>query len=206
MIDRHHLPNDVSALKGIIYQLLDVIEEQRRQITVLTHKVEEQKVVIEEQRRQITVLTHKVDRLTHQGKAHKRYRYGPRSESSGKDKTDQPVKRTPVAHGRQKLPDHLPRQYKDHSLESLLCTSCGKGLIKIGEVKSEQLEAVPLQLYVLEHRRAKYACRHCRERVVVADMPAQPIEKGLAGSGLLAEVLVSKYQDHLPLYRQSQRF
>jgi Transposase and inactivated derivatives len=61
---------------------------------------------------------------------------------------------------------------------------------------------------VLEHRRAKYACRHCREQVVVADMPAQPIDidKGLAAPGLLAAVLVSKYQDHLPLYRQSQRF
>ena len=187
MIDRHNLPDDIPALKGIIFQLLDVIEEQRRQIADLKHQVE---------------------CLTHQVQALQRHRYGPRSERTSGIKAI--AKKTPqekqAGHGRRKLPDDLPRMRRDHDIDSHVCQKCGGLLVKIGEIACEQLDAVPPQLYVIDHRRAKYGCRHCRETVVAADMPAQPIDKGLAAPGLLAEVLVNKYQDHLPLYRLSQRF
>jgi transposase len=67
---------------------------------------------------------------------------------------------------------------------------------KIGEETSEQLDYHPASLFVVEHVRPKYACRRCAGEVVIADMPNQPIDKGLAGPGLLAQVAVSKYGDH----------
>jgi transposase len=75
----------------------------------------------------------------------------------------------------------------------------------MGEQVSEQLEIIPAKVYVVQHIRHKYACRKCQDKVVIAKMPDQPIDKGKSGPGMLAEVLVNKYQDHLPLYRQSQR-
>ncbi|QDV34420.1 Transposase IS66 family protein [Tautonia plasticadhaerens] len=76
----------------------------------------------------------------------------------------------------------------------------------IGEETSEQLDYRPASLFVVEHVRFKVACRHCQGHVAVAAKPPQPIEKGLPGPGLLAQVITSKYADHLPLYRQEGIF
>jgi len=76
----------------------------------------------------------------------------------------------------------------------------------IGEEVSEQLDYRPASLFVVEHVRIKVACRHCQGHVAVAAKPAQPIEKGLPGPGLLAQVITSKFADHLPLYRQEGIF
>jgi transposase len=73
--------------------------------------------------------------------------------------------------------------------------------VQIGEEVSEQIEYQPAEFYIIEHVRPKYACKHCEGQVVVADKPSQPIEKGLAGPGLLAFVATSKYCDHQPLHR-----
>lgn len=101
------------------------------------------------------------------------------------------------------MPANLPRQRIEHTLsaEQLPCPGCGHERIKIGEETSEQLEYEPASLYVVEHVRFKYACRCCQEHVAVADKPPQPLPKGLPGPGLLAYTTVSKYGDHLPLYR-----
>lgn len=87
-----------------------------------------------------------------------------------------------------------------------LCDCCGSFLSRMEEQASEQLEVIPAKVYVVQHIRHKYACRKCQDKVVISKMPDQPIDKGKAGPGIVAEVLVSKYQDHLPLYRQSQKF
>lgn len=79
-------------------------------------------------------------------------------------------------------------------------------MVKIGKDKSEQLEYIPASLLVLEYIRIKYACKHCTESITTADKPIQPIEKGLPGPGLLAQVAVSKYGDHLPLNRLENIF
>lgn len=78
--------------------------------------------------------------------------------------------------------------------------------IKIGEEISEQLEYVPASLVVLQHIRPKYACKSCTAHVAIADRLPAPIEKGLPGPGLMAQVIVSKYVDHLPLHRQEGIF
>jgi len=79
-------------------------------------------------------------------------------------------------------------------------------LVKIGEETSEQLDYPPASLFVIEHVRVKYACKACESQVVTSEMPAQPIDKGRPGPGLMAQVVTAKYSDHLPLNRQVEIF
>jgi len=103
------------------------------------------------------------------------------------------------------LSKDLPRKTIVHELdgEQALC-SCGCELSKIGEDKYEQLNYIPAVLEVTEHIKYKYACKNCSNTIRTAKPPTQPIPKSIATPGLLAYILVSKYRDHLPLYRQEQ--
>jgi len=112
----------------------------------------------------------------------------------------------PVARGkagRRPLPEHLPRETQTHQPQPSACPDCGGELRKLGEDVSEMLEYVPECFRVIRHVRPKLSCRQC-ERIVQAPAPSRPIVRGLAGPGLLAHVLISKYADHLPLYRQCE--
>src|ERR1700757_492745 len=102
---------------------------------------------------------------------------------------------------RRPLPDHLPREVHTHLPQQDGCSRCGGELHKLGEDVSEMLEYTPASFKVIRHVRPKLSCTKC-DVIVEAPAPSQPIERGLAGPGLLAHVLVSKYADHLPLYRQ----
>jgi len=104
---------------------------------------------------------------------------------------------------RRPLPEHLPRELYTHMPPSHACPECGGELRKFGEDVSEMLEYVPSSFKVVRHVRPKLSCRGC-ERVVQAEAPSRPIDRGIPGPGLLAHVLVAKYADHLPLYRQSE--
>jgi len=106
-------------------------------------------------------------------------------------------------HGRKPLPASLPRKPILHDVppEQRTCPDCGAERTCIGQEVHEQLEYIPASLVVLEHIRPKYACQACQAHVVIADTLPQPIDKGLPGPGLLAHIAVSKYADHLPLYR-----
>jgi transposase len=107
--------------------------------------------------------------------------------------------------GRKPLPKHLPREQRVHDLpENEKVCACGNTLKHIKDETSEQLEIIPAKVYVIEHVRRKYACKHCEETIKTAPMPAQPIPRSIAAPGLLSHVLVSKFQDHLPLHRQEQ--
>lgn len=102
------------------------------------------------------------------------------------------------------LPADLPRIERVIEPDSLLCP-CGCGeMHKIGEDRTERLDIVPAQLRVIVTVRPKYACRACTDGVIQAPAPAHLIEGGLPNESAIAHVLVSKYADHLPLYRQSQ--
>jgi transposase len=112
----------------------------------------------------------------------------------------QAAPRTPPV--RRPLPAHLPRQTQVHAA-ACACPDCGGQLKRIGEDVAEQLEFIPEHFKVIRHVRPKFACAQC-STPVQAPAPTRPIDKGLAGPGLLAHVAVSKYLDHLPLYRQSE--
>jgi len=104
---------------------------------------------------------------------------------------------------RRPLPQSLPRVTKTHAPKQDACPECGGSLRPFGEDVSEMLEYVPGHFEVIRLVRPKLTCLAC-ERIVQAPAPSRPIDRGLAGPGLLAHVLVSKYADHLPLYRQSE--
>lgn len=104
---------------------------------------------------------------------------------------------------RRPLPDHLPREVEVHEPEEKGCPACGGSLSKLAEDVSEVLEYVPARFKVIRHVRPKLSCTKC-DNIVQAEAPSRPIARGLAGPGLLAHVLVSKYADHLPLYRQAE--
>jgi transposase len=111
-------------------------------------------------------------------------------------------------HGRRTLPDSLPRHRVEYQLSEAecACPACGQQRTKISAEVSEQLDYHPASLFVLEHVRFVYACQKCEGEVATAPKPPQPIDKGLPGPGLLAQVVVSKYADHLPLHRLERIF
>lgn len=113
----------------------------------------------------------------------------------------------PLGHGRKRLPRTLTRERIEYELSEAerACPHCAATMQRIGEEVSERLEYVPASLKVIEEARAKYACP-CGCALNTAPKPAQPIEKGLAGASLLAQVAVSKYGDHCPLHRQEVIF
>jgi transposase len=110
---------------------------------------------------------------------------------------------TPSKPARGPLPAELPRETETLQPKENACPDCGGMLDRLGEDVSEILEYVPARYKVLRTVRPKLSCTRC-DRIVQEPAPHRPIERGLAGPGLLAHVLVAKYADHLPLYRQSE--
>lgn len=102
------------------------------------------------------------------------------------------------------LPAHLPREEIIVEPETKACPCCGSALHVIGEDSSERLDKVPATLRVIVTRRPRYACRSCTDGVIQAPAPNRLVAGGLPTEALVADVLVSKYADHLPLYRQAQ--
>jgi transposase len=123
------------------------------------------------------------------------------------ERPGRPRRRAARPTGRRLPPRAWPRQRVeiDVSEADKIC-ACGHPKTRIGETTSEKLEYVPASLRVIETARFKYACPRCHDGVVEAPAPPQALEKSLAGEGLLAHVVVSKYVDHLPLYRLERIF
>ena len=159
-----------------------------------------------------------IDKLKHQLAGLRRQKFGASSEAIGQlelvlegEEIEQAVEAapdeelapTPKSRPKRKpLPDHLPRD--EQVIEPAeACTECGGKLKRIGEDVTEELEYVPGRFRVKRIVRPKLSCACC-ETIHQAPLPSRPIERGRPGPGLLAHVLVSKYADHLPLYRQSQ--
>jgi len=116
-------------------------------------------------------------------------------------RTNITVEPTPISHpGRMKLPDSLRRE--EIVIEPAADIS---GCKKMGEEITEVLEYAPGELFVKKYIRNKYA-KPCNEGILIGTLPSRPLEKAMAGEGLLAQIIIDKYVDHLPLYRQMQRF
>ena len=122
--------------------------------------------------------------------------------------TTEVVKKKPV---RKKLPKDLPRETVIHDIDDKNCTCCGNELHQMGDERSEKLEFIPAQVKVIEHVRLKYSCRTCEKtntstKIQIASVPLSPIPKGIATATLLSQIITSKYQYALPLYRQESLF
>ena len=122
----------------------------------------------------------------------------PTGAGTPKPRADRPARN----HGA--LPAHLPRYEVVIDVEHEACPCCGGRMHSIGELRTEQLDIVPARLRVRVTRRPRYACRACEGAVVVAEAPARPIDGGMPTEALIVHVVVSKFCDSLPLYRQSQ--
>ncbi|MEY2874572.1 MAG: hypothetical protein RLZZ373_1943 [Pseudomonadota bacterium] len=126
-------------------------------------------------------------------------------EDRAAQQDQKPLAAPPRAKGqavRQALPAGLPRIDHHHEIEQTHC-ECGQAFKRIGQEVSEQLDCVPAQFFVHRHIRGKYACACC-QTIQAAAMPAQIIDKGIPAPGLLAQVVIAKHDDHLPLYRQEE--
>lgn len=202
---RKSLPNDVKLLQDLVLKQQDLLSRQDIQIQALTE--------------QIRLLKH--------------HRFGSSSEkispdqlalfneaelldldNKGQDDTpDEDLDEVDVASHKRKrghrnsLPENLPRVRVEHDLsaEEKIC-SCGCEKKRIGEETSEQLEIIPQQVHVIHNVRFKYACPHCEEGVQTAKLPPSPIPKSNVTPGLLAFIIISKFMDALPLYRQEKIF
>jgi transposase len=110
--------------------------------------------------------------------------------------------------GRRPLPSNWPKEIRRHELseEERKCPCCGEVRCEMGVETSQQIEFIPAVFKVIEHHRVQYACKSCQENVAIAPKPPQPIEKGLPGPGLCSYVVLSKFGDHLPLYREEDLF
>jgi transposase len=118
--------------------------------------------------------------------------------------------RSPAANRRRRELDldKLPHFRHEHNLSEAdkQCSNCGRAKDRIGQDESRVLEYVPAKLEVHIHVRPKYACRYCKDGVASPPPPERPIARGIAGPGLIAQIVVAKFGDHLPLYRQEDFF
>jgi len=198
-IDPDHLPKDLAGCHALIRELLDDLDFKERKLQrvlnwltkLLRWRFGQKRERVDEN--QLFLFAAETVEQNRDVPPTEKEPAQPKPERSG--------------HGRQSLPRHLERREQRHELagEEQVCPHCQERLRRIGEEVSERLEYVPASLHVIRDICGKYACpKGCT--LVTAGKPMQPIEKGLAGPGLLAQVAVSKYADHLPLHRQEQMF
>jgi transposase len=200
-IDLAALPDDVETLQALVRSLA----AERTSLTEARAEIERLRLVIKKlQRSQFGRRAERLDEDQFQlglddlsvdlAQTEARLPSGPEKTSTPKPPDDRPS-----------LPAHLAREDVRLDLGHQACPCCGGELHLIGETVSEMLDHVPARLRVIRIRRPRYGCRACGT-IHQALAPERPIAKGLATPALLAHVLVSKYCDHLPLYRQSQIF
>jgi transposase len=196
--DLNALPAD--ALRALILAQHEQLISREREIEHL------QLLLAKLQRMQFGRKSEKLERQIEQLELRLEELESKRSEQEPNAPAPAPVtaSATPVTKPtRRALPDHLPRQTRRHEPKETVCPECQGELRKLGSDVSEMLEYVPASFVVIRQVRPKLSCTKC-DCIVQADAPSRPIARGLAGPGLLAHVLVSKYCDHLPLYRQSE--
>src|SRR5258706_621865 len=210
MSERATLPDldtlNHEALKALIVAQHAQILSKDEQLASRDEEIERLKLLIAKLRRmQLGRKSEKLDRQIEQLELRLDELEASRAEkiaSTSATPTAAPVNQT-AKRARQPLPAHLPRETRKVLPKQEACPDCGGKLKQLGEDVSEILEWVPEHFKVIRQIRPKLACACC-DRIVQAEAASRPIERGIAGPGLLAHVLGSKYCDHLPLYRQSE--
>ena len=190
MLNVRDLPDDIETLKRLI------IERD--------HEIEHLKLLIAKLRRlqfgrsseRLDAKIGQLELLVEELEANRASREAraPEAPAGQPEQRERPVRRP--------FPERLPRETVEHA-PACTCPDCGATMKKIGEDIAEVLEYVPASFKVIRHVRPKLVCAGC-QKIVQELAPSRPIARGIAGPGLLAHILVAKYADHLPLYRQSQ--
>lgn len=184
-------------------QQLSLVEETeaflRSALARAEEKIEEDEREIEHLRAQIEKLRREVE----QAEALLKQLEQDSDRYSGREDDPQVPRQLRQSRHRRPLPARLPREIHRLESEESCCPECGGELDYLGEVSAEQLELVSSALKVIRTERVKKACTKCD---CIVEAPSRPIERGIAGPGLLARVLTGKYCEHLPLYRQSEIF
>jgi transposase len=217
MREADQLPDDVEELKRLVLEKSAALDAQNTALAAQSAVLETANATLIAQTLELEKLRFEIARL-------KRMKFGRSSEQLDAQIAQMqltledleaslaafPAEAIPVAKeprakpARRPLPAQLPREDITHPAPCT-CPTCGGELRAVGKDIAEMLEWVPAHYKVLRHVRPKLSCAAC-DTIVQAPAPSRPIARGVAGPGLLAHVLVSKYVDHLPLYRQSQIF
>ena len=208
-MDAKALPDDINLLKQMVAELFDSLKNKEQRIGKLQHYIEQ---LIRQQYGRKSERIENIDPklllpfieeyVKEQAAANEKQNSESEKEPAKQEAAEE-ITYTRKKPKRKPLPADLPREKIEYDLDESqkVCDCCGEQLERIGSETSEQLDYIPATLKVIEHVRFKYACKHCEQRVVTAAKDHQPIEKGIPAAGLLAHVVVSKYVDHLPLYR-----
>jgi transposase len=201
MLSAADLPNDIEALKALLLMRDKRILGLEAQLNTRAAEIEHLKLMIAKLRRmQFGRKSEKLDHQIEQLELQLEDLQADEGEAAREmPAADQAPRKKSV---RKPLPEHLPRDEKVYAPTADACPTCGGGLRQLGEDVAEQLEYVPASFRVIRHVRPKMACSCC-DAIVQAPAPSRPIARGVAGAGLLAHILVAKFADHLPLYRQS---
>ncbi len=206
------LPENIDALRALVLEQSRMLAQERAAAAALAVAKSEADAEVERLQSIIT--------------AFMRHRFGSRSEQLDPDQlqlgledvetalgharaarealSDRPANERPRQTNRGALPSHLERIEQVVDIDDKACPCCGGALHPIGEDVAERLDVVPTTFRVLVTRRPRYGCRSCEGAVVQAPAPARIVEGGLPTEALIAQVLVAKYADHMPLYRQAQ--
>ncbi|MGH9445549.1 MAG: IS66 family transposase [Terriglobia bacterium] len=192
-LDINHLPDDLEFLKQLVRDLVGETEDLRHKLSeALRQRFGRKSETYSEEQLEL-FLKQIQDKLKDQPKL-------PEVE---------PAPKAPfVGHGRRKTAPKLPRVEAHYPLpgDQKACTDCGLPLRKIGEESRTLYDYIPSSIVRREETREKWGCPKCADKVVASAFPPQAIERCMAGDGLLAQVAVSKFGYHLPLYRQSEIF
>ena len=201
MLSAAEFPNDINALKALLLARDEQILGLQAQLNTRAAEIEHLKLWIAKLRRM--QFGRKSEKLDHQIEQLELQLEDLQADDTEAEREMPTADRAPRQRApRKPLPEHLPRDEKVYLPATTDCPACGGTLKQLGEDVAEQLEFVPASFRVIRHVRPKLACGCC-DVIVQAPAPSRPIERGIAGPGLLAHVLVAKFADHLPLYRQS---
>ncbi|MGH6678905.1 MAG: IS66 family transposase [Bradyrhizobium sp.] len=209
-IDLTALPEDSTALQAMIRDVVTATMQRDAQVTELTVENDRLRALIQK------LLRHRFGRRSEQLSPDQlnlaiedieQEIAEHNAAEDAKEQSEETLRRRRAAHPRRNLgalPGHLPRDEVVIDVDSKQCPCCGGTLHLIDETRTEMLDIVPAQLRAKVIRRPRYGCRACGDAVVQAPAPERPIDGGMATEALLVHVLVSKFCDFLPLYRQSE--
>jgi transposase len=194
---------DIEALKALVLAQQAELALQQEQLLTRDSEIEKLTLfILKLKQMQFGRKSEKLDKQIEQLELRLEDLEATQAETAPQPPTPQQTP-SPAKPARRALPAQLPRETVTYAPKQEACPDCGGTLRHLGEDVSEILEYVPARFKVIRQVRPKLSCSGC-DRIVQEPAPSRPIDRGLAGPGLLAHVLVAKYSDHLPLYRQSE--